>query len=210
METSYAVTYPNGDAGLGSLKLGGSAYRGLLGWSHGKGVYQLEINAANGFAIFNLPVYYGVRYTPPPPPQLYPPEDPSTTPAQLATAALQVFNSLRLRYHRPAFVMTAALENVAQAHSADVVAHNYYDSHPHVGSDGSNPEDRVRKTHVSYDEVGEDVADDTSIRAAIASLMLSPGHRANILLSAFTQVGIGVARQSGGNLILTIDFIHPA
>jgi uncharacterized protein YkwD len=209
LESSYAVTFPNGDADLGDLTIGSHHFAGKLPWHHGKGVYQLEINASNGFALFNLPVYYGVPYTPPPAPQLYPPEDPSATPAQLAVEALGAFNALRTRYHRPTFVLTPALEQEAQAHSADVVAHNYFDVHPHVGSDGSGPDDRVNHAGVKYTILGEDVADDPSIRGAIDSLMMSPGHRANILLKDFTQVGIGVARQPGGNLILTIDFIQP-
>jgi uncharacterized protein YkwD len=91
----------------------------------------------------------------------------------------------------------------------DVVAHRYYDQHPHVGSDNSEPQDRVAAAHVPFLEMGEDVAADTSVHAAIDGLMMSPGHRANILYAAFTRVGIGVARQADGMVILTIDFVQP-
>ena len=209
LESSYAVTFPDGDADIRPITHRGGRYTGRLAVNRGTGIYQLEINAANGFALFNLPIYDGVPYTPPPPPPLYPPDDPKAAPAQLETQALQVLNGLRARYRRPPFVMTQALQRVARAHSVDVVTHDYYDQHPHTGSDGSDPVARLIAAHIAAAEVGEDVALDTSVRAAIDDLLLSPGHRANILLSTFDQVGIGVARRIDGNLVLTIDFVRP-
>ncbi len=40
--------------------------------------------------------------------------------------------------------------------------------------------------------------------------MTSPGHRANILYTTFSQIGIGVAREPDGSIILTLDFVQPA
>jgi len=208
MENTYAVTYPNGDAGLQPISVDRGKYHGILPLAKGAGIYQLEINAANGFAIFNLPVFYGVKYTPPPMRAAYSPEDATLTSNALEVKALQTLNALRAKYGRPPFIMLQALESGARAHSIDIVTHNYYDVHPHQGSNGSSPEDRIKLAKVPYTQIGEDVASDMAIRGAIDGLMLSPGHRANILLNGFNRVGIGVARQPSGLLVMTVDFVR--
>ncbi len=157
MESSFAVTFPDGDAALFPITVSGHAYQGKLPFANGKGIYQLEINASNGFAIFNLPVYYGVAYAPPSPRPQYPPDNPSATPAQLEAEALLVINTLRGHYHRLGYSMTPALENEARAHSLDIVTHNYFTAHPHTGSDGSDTSTRVTRAGVKFARVGEDV-----------------------------------------------------
>ncbi|GAC1432640.1 MAG: hypothetical protein NVSMB65_06330 [Chloroflexota bacterium] len=210
IETSFAVTFPRGDASLLNLTVSHGRFAGQVPLTHGAGIYQLEINAGSGFALFNVPVFYGIPYAPPPMPPLYPAAAPTASAAQLAREALAVLNGLRARYRLPLFTTTPRLLQEAQAHSADVVAHNYYDQHPHVGSNGSTTGDRLRAAHVAFDAAGEDVAADSSVRGAIDGLMMSPGHRANILWRTFTRVGIGVARQPNNILVITIDFVHPA
>ncbi|MDF2479453.1 MAG: SCP-like extracellular, partial [Sphingobacterium sp.] len=60
---------------------------------------------------------------------------------------------------------------------------------------------------ISYSAVGENIAENTSVQAAETSFMNSSGHRANILNSNYTTVGIGVAYDSAGNVYVVQDFI---
>jgi hypothetical protein len=55
---------------------------------------------------------------------------------------------------------------------------------------------------------GENVAFSGSIEAAHWALMNSPGHRANILNPAFTDIGIGAVRASDGTMWVTEDFLE--
>lgn len=55
--------------------------------------------------------------------------------------------------------------------------------------------------------LGENVAVNGSIDDAHRRLMASPGHRANILNGAFDAVGMAVARDAGGRLYVTQNFM---
>ena len=57
---------------------------------------------------------------------------------------------------------------------------------------------------------GENVAYNGDIDAAHARLMASAGHRANILDSRFSVVGIGVVKAPDGRFFITQDFLQPA
>lgn len=55
--------------------------------------------------------------------------------------------------------------------------------------------------------LGENVAMNGSVDDAHRRLMVSPGHRANILNAAFDAVGISVVRSASGGLFITQDFV---
>ena len=91
-----------------------------------------------------------------------------------------------------------ALQQAAQAHSENMVAHGYFD---HVGPDGT-PLQRLRAAGYLTDpsaayEVGENLAWGTlwlgTPRAVVAGWMASAGHRANILDARFRDTAVGVA-----------------
>lgn len=56
--------------------------------------------------------------------------------------------------------------------------------------------------------VGENIANNGTVRRVHVSLMSSPPHRANLLNPAFRQVGIGIVRY-GGTLWVTQVFRRP-
>jgi uncharacterized protein YkwD len=56
---------------------------------------------------------------------------------------------------------------------------------------------------------GENVARHTSIEYSLGDLMLSKGHRANLLSAQFTEMGIGIVRADDGYLYITQEFIRP-
>ncbi len=65
--------------------------------------------------------------------------------------------------------------------------------------------ERIANTGLAFSVAGENVAYDANAQNAHVAFMHSPGHRANILNPAFSQVGIGVMH-SGSLIWVTEDF----
>ncbi|MFK0117764.1 CAP domain-containing protein [Streptomyces sp. NPDC090994] len=83
------------------------------------------------------------------------------------------------------------LTAAAQAHSADMVARDFYS---HTSPDGGGPRDRAVAAGVARGTIGENIAcGQRSPAAVVEGWMNSPGHRANILEADFTHIGIGLA-----------------
>jgi uncharacterized protein YkwD len=79
---------------------------------------------------------------------------------------------------------------VAQAHSEDMVARDYFD---HVNPDGDSPFDRLRDAGISYSAAAENIAYGySSADAVLAGWLASPGHRANIENCSLTEHGVGL------------------
>lgn len=89
----------------------------------------------------------------------------------------------------------SALDRAAQLHSQDMNSRDFFD---HTNPDDKTHSDRIRLTGYFGKSksrwTGENIAagfkDATSVMAA---WMKSPGHRANILNSKFTHLGVGIA-----------------
>ncbi|MGC4787834.1 CAP domain-containing protein [Micromonospora sp. DT178] len=87
------------------------------------------------------------------------------------------------------------LTTAAQRHSQDQADHR---NMSHTGSDGSNVGTRLDRVGYSWRTYGENVAWNQKTPAAVMDAwMNSPGHRANILNCAFTEIGVGVANSNG-------------
>ncbi|HIA01033.1 MAG TPA: CAP domain-containing protein [Myxococcales bacterium] len=85
----------------------------------------------------------------------------------------------------------AALASVAYAHSADMLEHNFFD---HINLAGDGPVERIEEAGINYTAVGENVGKGfITAQEAVVAWMGSPPHRANIMESGFTQIGVGVA-----------------
>ncbi|MEU5939325.1 CAP domain-containing protein [Micromonospora sp. NPDC047548] len=83
----------------------------------------------------------------------------------------------------------------AQRHSQDQADHQEMS---HTGSDGSDAGDRIDRVGYTWRTYGENVAWNQKTPAAVMDAwMTSPGHRANILNCAFTEIGVGVASSNG-------------
>jgi uncharacterized protein YkwD len=89
------------------------------------------------------------------------------------------------------------LQKAALTHGGDMVAHGYF---AHEGRNGSRPADRIRAAgYLSRGagwRIGENLAwgtgDLSTPRSIMAAWMNSAGHRANILLPAYREIGFGV------------------
>jgi uncharacterized protein YkwD len=100
------------------------------------------------------------------------------------------------------------LERVALAHSLDMADHGYFS---HFTPQGASPYDRMALAGIHYRSAGENIGMDDGTAALVmlqqidVAMLHSPEHRANLLRTAFTRVGIGIAIL-GGRLYVTEDF----
>lgn len=82
-----------------------------------------------------------------------------------------------------------ALAAAAQAHSRDMAAHRHF---AHEGTDGSEVGTRAGRAGYRWRMIGENIAaGQASARQAVASWIESPGHCANLMNPAFTEMGAG-------------------
>lgn len=131
----------------------------------------------------------------------------STSSANVATAeknAVELINADRRANGLSDLKVSSAVTAVARSHAQDMVNRKFFS---HSNPDGKTPSDRLKAAGISYSAVGENIAENTSVQAAETSFMNSSGHRANILNSNYTTVGIGVAYDSAGNVYVVQDFI---
>ena len=85
--------------------------------------------------------------------------------------------------------MNTELSKVARTKSEDMKNKNYFDHNsPTYGS----PFDMMKSFGISYTSAGENIAmGQKTPEQVVQAWMDSPGHRANIMNSSFTQIGVG-------------------
>ncbi|MFE9775212.1 CAP domain-containing protein [Streptomyces sp. NPDC005931] len=111
--------------------------------------------------------------------------------ARTADDVIGLTNRERARAGLPALGADPLLTAAAQAHSADMVARDFY---AHTAPDGSRPRDRATAAGSTRRTVGENIAcGQRSAAEVVQGWMNSPGHRANILRPEFTHIGVGFA-----------------
>jgi uncharacterized protein YkwD len=110
-----------------------------------------------------------------------------------------LINQERAKSNCPALVAEAILMRVAQAHSQDMAANDFFD---HTGSDGRDPFQRMHEAGYDYRTAAENVAAGVKTPAEVVALWMdSPGHRANMLNCAFRETGVGYAADPGDKLM---------
>ena len=121
---------------------------------------------------------------------------------------LQLINSARAANRLAALTLQSQLSAAAQGHSADMACNSYLD---HTGSDKSSHSSRLTAQGYKYAYESENIYAGGNAQDAFDWWINSPVHRANILSSKITQIGIGFAyfatSQYGG--YYTLDFAHP-
>lgn len=87
-----------------------------------------------------------------------------------------------------------ALGQAALAHSGDMASHRAF---AHAGSDGSNVGERARNAGYGWRSVGENISfGQRSADEAVEGWLASPGHCANLMNPAFTEMGAAYAIRS--------------
>jgi len=116
-------------------------------------------------------------------------QSPARANAQIAQL-INLVNAERRANGLPVVRASAKLSQVAHAHACDNAAHSSYS---HVGSDGSDLSQRLRRGGYRIRIAAENTGwgFDTPERA-MNFWMNSPHHRANILLKGITEIGIGL------------------
>lgn len=130
--------------------------------------------------------------TPEKTPEKTPVPVPSTSVPAASSYAQQVVdlvNAQRATQGLSALTMDAKLAEVAQAKAQDMHDNRYFS---HTSPTYGSPFDMMRAFGVSYRTAGENIAMGyPSAQAVMNGWMNSSGHRANILNSAYTRIGVG-------------------
>lgn len=98
-------------------------------------------------------------------------------------------NKERVKMGLKALVLDEGLAAIAKDHSADMLRRGYFS---HYSPEGLTVADRVLNAGIDFIVVGENLAYAPSVDLAHQGLMNSPGHRANILSTGYSKLGIGV------------------
>ena len=81
----------------------------------------------------------------------------------------------------------------------------YFD---HTSQTYGSPFDMMKKFNISYNTAGENIAMGQKTPSEVMnSWMNSSGHRANILNSTYTELGVGIQKDSNGTIYWTQMFI---
>lgn len=127
--------------------------------------------------------------------------------SQIKSAEQQAFDLLnadRKANGLPALRLNGSLVVLAENYGQDMINRNYFS---HYNPEGLSPFDRMRNYGINYRSAGENLAINNSVSAAERAFMNSPGHRANILNSSYTEVGVGVSYDSRGSVYVVQEFI---
>ncbi len=120
----------------------------------------------------------------------------STEPARqpaLQQQILDLTNAARADAGCPALRISPTLNRAATEHSTDMASNRFFE---HLGSDGSRPGHRAQEAGYPSGNVGENIAaGNVTAYDTFAQWMTSPGHRANILDCAYTELGVGYAER---------------
>ena len=118
----------------------------------------------------------------------------SSTDESTAKSLLNLVNNARTKEGLSPLTLNNSLSAVAQKKAEDMKNNNYFS---HTSPTYGTPFDMIKSAGISYNTAGENIAKgQKSAEAVFNAWMNSHGHRANILNSRFTQMGIGVTNGS--------------
>lgn len=118
---------------------------------------------------------------------------------------LEIVNKERKANGLKPLTLNKELSNVATVKSQDMINKGYFD---HTSPTYGSPFDMMKSFGISYKAAGENIAKGQKTPSEVMnSWMNSPGHRANILSPNFTELGVGVAKDSKGTIYWTQMFI---
>ena len=124
--------------------------------------------------------------TPEPTPE---PTEPAVNTASLERSMVNKVNAARAAEGLPPLEVSSVLRSNARVHSADMADNNFFS---HTSPTRGTFAARVNASGISYSGAGENIAYNSSVSSAHSMLMGSSGHRANILNTDFTHIGIGI------------------
>lgn len=120
--------------------------------------------------------------------------------------AIDLVNADRAKNGLKPLKINMDLVLLARNYSQDMANRGFFS---HYNPEGQSPFDRMRAAGISFSYAGENLAINQSVTGAETAFMNSPGHRANILNTNYTEIGIGIAYKSNGSIYVTQEFIRP-
>lgn len=122
--------------------------------------------------------YYGLPAAPAPP-----------SSSDFVQRVLDLTNQFRAQNGVAPLQLNQELNAAALNHSTDMALQDYFS---HTGKDGSSAGDRMKQVGYTSYAWGENIAAGyTTPEQVVQGWINSPGHRANMLNSSFTELGIG-------------------
>ncbi len=135
------------------------------------------------------------------------PDNNSNPTGSYESQVADLVNKERAAQGLPALKFNTALSRVAEAKAADLRDNNYF---AHTSPTYGSPFDMMKSFGISYTAAGENIAKGYRSPAAVMDgWMNSSGHRANILNSNFTEIGVGYVTDSNGTGYWVQMFIRP-
>ncbi len=124
----------------------------------------------------------------------------------LEAAILNVINTIRVSNGLGALQANQELTDIARYRCSDMVTNSYFS---HYTPDGRNIFNILRENGVPYVNGGENLgqskpASNGSPEAFANAWMASPAHKANILRSVYSKIGIGVVDGGGRRVVATV------
>ncbi len=138
-------------------------------------------------------------------PNTAPEQKPSTDFSSYQQQVLDLVNAERAKRGISALTLDSSLSSIATKKSQDMVNKNYFD---HTSPTYGSPFDMMKQFGISYRTAGENIAKGQKTpQEVVAAWMNSEGHRKNILNPNFTNLGVGIAKDSNKTTYWTQMFI---
>lgn len=164
------------------------------------GQYRLEVmgdGPTGPVIVANMPLYVGVAE-----PTIRETSGTVVDPEVAEKRMLELLNEARKVAGAQPLATDAELRKVAAGHTEDMVDRGFFG---HVSPSHGTPQDRATRSGLVVSIFGENIAAAGTPEDAHTGLMESPGHRANMLNTAFTHVGIAAGKGASG-LVITLNF----
>ncbi len=142
---------------------------------------------------------------PAPAPRPVPPGTDSAVLTSDEAYLVQAINAARTSAGRAALTVDARLVRLARLKAQEMLEQGYFS---HYSPTYGSPYEMLQSFGIAYRYAGENIARASNVQVAHEALMQSEGHRANILSSAYTLVGVGVA-SSGYRVVVVELFMRP-
>ena len=112
-------------------------------------------------------------------------------------------NATRIAAGLPPLLSDPNLASVARAYAHDMAARRYFG---HRNPEGQSVGDRLENAGVPYQYAGENIAFVQNENEAMEGFLNSRKHKANILSSKYTRIGVGVIVTDGYGAVYVQEF----
>ncbi|MBI5415007.1 S-layer homology domain-containing protein [Candidatus Peregrinibacteria bacterium] len=180
------------------------------------GTYIVEVNADDGIAILNVPLYH--QDFAPVLPDFFDANPPKQVTGEAASQngerklkkeelmLVNLVNAAREESGLSKLEIDENLSELAAFRSQDMKEKDYF---AHVNPEGKSVNDFLVDFGVKTKSVGENLAIDQDYEFAHEGLMRSPGHRKNILNPDWGRIGIGIAELDNQIVVTELFSIVP-